>query len=124
MKKILWALFFCFAPLSADDSADSPNDQLLVVFGSSGYVLYKVLDFANDHGFRYIKILSYDFHAFDHQFHSVATNQPALGGRYFELKDAYSNIAFLCYERAPEDPYIIDLEIYRPLLENIINAGE
>lgn len=124
MKKLLWILCFTLNCFATEESTESPNDQLLVVFGSSGYVLYKVLDFANDHGFRYIKILSYEFDAFDHQFHSVATNRAELGGRYFELKDAYSSISFLCYEKKSNDPYVIDLEIYRPLLENIIRSSE
>ena len=100
---------------------NTPNDQLLVIFGSSGYVLYKVLDFANDHGFRYIKILSYEFTAFEHKITGSATSEPSHGGRYFELRDENSNISFLCYEDEPEDIYVIDLEKYRSLLENIID---
>jgi hypothetical protein len=103
--------------IHAEDN--TPDDQLLVIFGSSGYVLYKVLDFANDHGFRYIKILSYEFNAFTHRITGTCTGDRSLGGRYFELKDENLSVAFLCFEEAPNDAYIIDLERYRSLLETI-----
>ncbi len=99
-----------------------PDDQLLVVFGSSGYVLYKVLDFANDHGFRYIKILSYDFSAFDHKITGSYTGDTPHGGRYFELKDENASISFLCFDEIPNDIYVIDLKKYRSLLD--IHADE
>lgn len=120
MRKLIFLglfLIFPFASLQADDT--TPDDQLLVIFGSSGYVLYKVLDFANDHGFRYIKILSYEFNAFDHTISGVCNGDRSLGGRYFELKDENISVAFLCFEEAPNDVYIIDLERYRSLLETI-----
>lgn len=96
-----------------------PDDQLLVIFGSSGYVLYKVLDFANDHGYRYIKILSYEFKAFEHEISAICKGDRNLGGRYFELKDDNVFISFLCFEEPPHDIYIIDLEKYRSLLEDV-----
>lgn len=120
MKKLILVLCLLFGHVHAQEDDGTPNDQLLVVFGASGYVLYKVLDFANDHGFRYIKILSYEFTAFEHKIIGQATNEPAHGGRYFELRDENSSISFLCYENEPNDLYIIDLEKYRDLLENII----
>ena len=120
MKKILFAFFLLFGHLHAQEGDEIPNDQLLVVFGSSGYILYKILDFANDHGFRYIKILSYEFTAFEHRIAGQATTEPSHGGRYFELRDENSVISFLCYETPPNDIYVIDLEKYRDLLENII----
>lgn len=104
-----------FFSLAADDN--TPDDQLLVVFGSNGYVIYKVLDFANDHGFRYIKILSYEFNAFDHQITGICKGDRSHGGRYFELKDENVFISFLCFEEPPNDIYIIDLEKYRSLLD-------
>lgn len=119
MKKLIFALCFLFSSLHAEEADGTPNDQLLVVFGGSGYVLYKVLDFANDHGFRYIKILSYEFTAFEHKIVGQATSEPSQDGRYFELRDENSEITFLCYETQPDDLYTIDLEKYRDLLENI-----
>jgi hypothetical protein len=112
---IVLLLFFPFASIHAEDN--TPDDQLLVIFGSSGYVLYKVLDFANDHGFRYVKILSYEFKAFDHAITGTCNGDRSLGGRYFELKDDNISVAFLCFEDPPNDIYIIDLERYRSLLE-------
>ena len=120
MKKsflLMLLLFFPFASIQAEDN--SPDDQLLVIFGSSGYVLYKVLDFANDHGFRYIKILSYEFNAYEHTVTGTCTGDRNLGGRYFELKDEDISVAFLCFEQPPNDVYIIDLERYRSLLETV-----
>ncbi len=120
MKRYLLSillLFFPTFPLRAQDN--TPNDQLLVLFGSSGYVLYKVLDFANDHGFRYIKILSYEFNAFEHSINGVCKGIRNQGGRYFELKDENMSVSFLCFEEAPEDIYIIDLEKYRSVLEDV-----
>ena len=120
MKRLFFKgalLLLPFAPLQAQSNV--PDDQLLVVFGSSGYVLYQVLDFANDHGFRYIKILSYQFNAFEHTISGTCNGDRNLGGRYFELKDDNIFISFLCFEEAPSDIYIIDLEKYRSLLEDI-----
>ncbi len=111
-------LLFPLLGLYAEEQGELPDDQLLVIFGSSGYVLYKVLDFANDHGFRYIKILSYEFTAFEHQITGVC-NGDRKGGRFFELIDENTAISFLCFEEKPNDVYIIDLEKYRSLLENI-----
>lgn len=119
---ILLLLFISlFGSAQADEPRGGPSDQLLVVFGSSGYILYRVLDFANDHGFRYIKILSYEFEAFQHKISGHLTEEPSQGGRYFELRDQNATVSFLCYESPPEDQYVIDLEKYRPLLEDIIN---
>lgn len=112
-------LLLPFFPIAAQTSV--PDDQLLVVFGSSGYVIYKVLDFANDHGFRYIKILSYEFEAFHHKIEGTCESQKNLGGRYFELKDENAFISFLCFEEKPDDAYIIDLEKYRSLLDDVVS---
>lgn len=110
-----WIFCSVFALTALRAQSNLPDDQLLVVFGSSGYVLYKVLDFANDHGFRYIKILSYEFNAFEHSISGKCRGDKSHGGRYFELKDENVSIAFLCFEEAPNDIYIIDLEKYRSL---------
>lgn len=123
MKKfLLKGLLFLFPFSPIFSKAPDKNDQLLVIFGSSGYVLYKVLDFAHDHGFRYIKILSYEFKAFEHTITGVCNGNRSQGGRYFELKDENSFISFLCFEEAPNDIYTIDLEEYRHLLERV--AGD
>lgn len=119
-RKILLVLFFPF--FSLRPQSNIPDDQLLVIFGSSGYAIYKVLDFANDHGYRYIKILSYEFNGFDHSISGVCKADRSHGGRYFELKDENLSIAFLCFEEAPEDIYIIDLEKYRSLLKDVQTA--
>jgi hypothetical protein len=119
MKTFLLSLALLFAPLTKSYAQKLPDDQLLIIFGSSGYVLYKVLDFANDHGFLYIKILSYDFHAVDHKITGSTLGNTAPGGRYFELRDENAHITFLCFEDAPEDPYIIDLKKYRSLIDDM-----
>ncbi|MBU6383076.1 MAG: hypothetical protein KGQ49_04160 [Verrucomicrobia bacterium] len=100
------------------------NDQFLVIFGSSGYALYKVLDFANDHGYRYCKILSYDFHAFHHVITGHLESSATHEGRYFELQDEYVNIAFLCFTKAPEDPMVIDVDKYRSILDDVRASHE
>lgn len=112
-----FALFLPFASIQAVSAP--PNDQPLVLFGSSGYALYRVLDFANDYGFRYAKILSYEFTGFEHQISGRCTSVAQGGGRYFELKDDTAKISFLCYEEKPDDPFIIDLEKYRSLLDSV-----
>lgn len=91
---------------------EEPDDQLEVILGTSVYVVYKVLDFANDHGFRYLKILSYEFNGFDHTV-SATSNTETNQGRYFELKDDLGSISFLCFTQKPNDPFIIDFERYR-----------
>lgn len=117
MIKKICSFFLIFGSFQAQENF--PDDQLLVVFGSSGYVIYKMLDFANDHGFRYIKILSYEFNAFDHQIKGTCKGDRGYGGRYFELKDDNILISFLCYDQPPNDIYIIDLEKYRSLLDDV-----
>jgi hypothetical protein len=93
------------------------NDQVEILFGSSGYVLYKVLDFANDHGFRYLKILSYEFKAGDHLIQGSCQSDPNQG-EFFELEDTYGTVTFLCFKSSPiGDTAIIDLEKYRSILE-------
>jgi hypothetical protein len=110
MKKLIF-LLFTLAQLHAE-----PTDQPLIIFGSSGYILYKVIDFARDHGIKYIKILTYKFHAFNHEF-SGSTPAGNTKGRYFELEDDYSFIAFLCLDKPqPDDIYVIDIEKYQFLL--------
>lgn len=95
-----------------------PNDQLLVIYGSSGYVLYKAIDFANDHGFSHIKILSYEFTAFDHTI-SGKCNSSITGGRLFELKDDNSKVSFLCFKTIPDDPNVIEVAKYHSLLDAV-----
>lgn len=119
MMRILLLLCLPLASLRAH----APNDQVLVLFGSGGYVIYKMLDFANDHGYRYVKILSYEFNAFDHHISGVAKSDRSHGGRYFELKEDNLSITFLCFEEPPEDIYIIDLEKYRSLLDDVQGSG-
>ena len=118
MKRFI-GLVLLFSHLQADE----PNDQLLVLFGSSGYVLYKVLDFASDHGFRYVKILSYEFHAFDHTI-AGRWNGTQKGGRYFELKDETATVSFCCFTEAPSDTYTIEVEKYRSILDDVASGGE
>jgi len=116
MKRFFF-LLLSFAHLQAVEP-QGPEDQLLVIFGASGYVLFKVLDFANDHGFRYTKILSYEFAAFDHKVVGGCTAERPRGGFYFELNDDNAKVSFLCFKEKPSDPAIIDLEKYRRLLEH------
>ena len=111
--------FFLFSSAALRAQVNVPDDQLLIVFGSSGYVIYKVLDFANDHGYRYIKILHYEFNAFDHYITGNCKADQRHGGRYFELKDENIFISFLCFDEQPSDIYIIDLEKYRSLLDDV-----
>ena len=119
MKTFLLYFVFAIFPLTSVRAEDeSPNDQLLVIFGASGYVLYKVLDFANDHGFRYCKILSYEFQAFDHVISGNSKWSGEDEGRFFELKDGLLSVSFICFDELPNDPFIIDLEKYRPFVEN------
>lgn len=114
MRRLLILSLLFFLPLQASEE----EDQLHVIFGSSGYVLYKVLDFANDHGFRYIKILSYEFFGFDLNVTGICKGDPN-GGRFFELEDENSRISFVCFKEAPDDPLIIDLEKYRSILGDV-----
>lgn len=126
MKQVLLKALLFFLPfvnLHAEEESNLPDDQLLVIFGASGYILYKVLDFANDHGFRYIKILSYEFNGFEHTITGVCKSDQK-GGRFFELKDDNATVSFLCYEEAPDDIYIIDLEKYRSLLDEVTAEAE
>src|SRR5260221_14620423 len=98
VKKILPTIFLLLTlSLQAKTENKPPNDQLLVIFGGNGYILYKVLDFANDHGFRYIKILSYEFNAFEHRLNGVCNSNLKIG-RFFELKDDNATISFLCFQ--------------------------
>ena len=117
LRKLLLLFILPFGAMQAQENV--PDDQLLVVFGSSGYVIYKILDFANDHGYRYVKILSYKFHAFDHQIEGHCRGDRSHGGRYFEIKDENIFISFLCFDEQPNDIYIIDLEKYRALLDDV-----
>lgn len=116
MKKVLLSGLLLFSSLFADQK----NDQLHVLFGASGYVLYKALDFANDHGFRYIKILSYEFKGFDHTLSGKYEGDRNQGGRYFELKDEYCHVSLLCLDESSKDPSAIDLENYRSLLDRVL----
>jgi hypothetical protein len=101
--------------LSTSSLQSQSDDQLLILFGSSGYVLHKVLDFANDHGFRYIQIVSYEFHGFGHKI--KGSYEPDQRGHFFELKDDIAVIAFLCFQLPPLGSFI-DLEKYHYLIEN------
>lgn len=122
LRKIFFLLCIPFGLLQAQSNV--PDDQLLVLFGSSGYVIYKVLDFANDHGYRYIKVLSYEFNVFDHMVTGVCKGDRSHGGRYFELRDENVSITFLCFDEPPDDIYIIDLEKYRSLLDDVQQADD
>ncbi len=123
MMRILLLFLLACVPLRSEEN-NIPDDQLLVIFGSSGYVIYKVLDFANDHGFKYVKILSYTFNAFEHEVSAICKGDKSHGGRYFELKDENVYISFLCFEEPPNDLYIIDLEKYRSLLNDAHAADD
>ncbi len=121
MKQYFLRLILFFLPLA---KIQANQDQLLTIFGSNGYILYKVLDFATDHGFRYVKILSYEFTGFGHTL-TGRCHGGGNGGRFFELKDENSIISFLCFEEPPQnDPYIVDSEKYHSILEDIAVQAE
>lgn len=103
-----------FRPL-INDQAELPNDQLAAIFGSSYYVTYIVCDFAYHHGFRYLKILSFQFKGFENTISGTCRNVEKAGGRYMEWKDDLVHISFICYDTPPDDPFIIDTEKYRGL---------
>lgn len=130
MKKLFFKsvlLLLPFINLQAQifqDEDAAPKDQFMAIFGTSVYALYKVLDFANDHGFRYIKILSYEFTGFDHTVTGTCNNADQNQGRFFKLTDDFLTISFLCFEEAPNDRYIIDLEEYRSLIDEIEDGIE
>ena len=125
MKALFYGLCLFFSLTSLKAQEQKPEDQLLVIFGSSGYIIYKVLDFASDHGFRFVKVLSFTFNAFDHEIQGKYQGTSMPEGRYFELKDTNSSIAFICLEQPPpEDPYVIDLEKYQHLLEQVYSSSE
>lgn len=115
MKKLLFSSL-TLLQLWADPLVE---DQFLTMFGLSGYPLLKVLDFAQDHGFRYLQILSYELSAFDHTIQGQYQGELPEGGRYFELQEAHSKVTFLCFEERPKDAPIIDLETYEPLLAEL-----
>lgn len=116
MRFLLWLCLLCV-------SLHSEEDQFSILFGSSGYVLYKALDFAVDHGFRYVQILHYEFSAFDHIVSGKAMHA-ATGGREFTLEDEHSSIRFACFKKQPTAVHIIDVEKYRPLLDEIATKNE
>jgi hypothetical protein len=120
--KWLFLLLFPFLSLSSSEKRH-PGDQFAVIFGSSGYILYKALDFASDHGFRYIKILSYEFNAFGFTSTGHWTEE-SKEGKLFVLRDEHATLSFLCFEKKPHDFYIIDVEKYRPLLEDIAASAD
>lgn len=123
MILLLLIFFIPFASLHASKENNTPDDQLLVIYGSSGYVLYKVLDFANDHGFRYVKILSYEFDAFGHTI-SGKSKTNSNGGRFFELRDENAKVSFLCFEEQPQDIYVIDVKQYQFILDDVAVQAE
>lgn len=118
MKNLLLALFLSTATLQAED-APPPQDQFTALSGASFYPIYKALDFANDNGFRYVKILSYEFKGFGHTVICISENMNPTQGRFFQLHDEAINISFLCFEEAPSDPFVLDLEQYRDFLESV-----
>jgi hypothetical protein len=102
----------------------APKDQFTALFDTTAYALYKALDFANDHGFRYVKILSYEFVGFGHKMTGSYTQEVPHQGRLFTLQDELLTISFLCYKEAPEDRNIIDLEAHRDLLDKVAEGSE
>lgn len=101
------------------DENEVPKDQFRAIFEANVYVLYKALDFANDHGFRYVQILSYEFTGFEHALTGNCTHAIPDQGRFFKLQDEFLTISFLCFEEAPNNRNIIDLEEYRSLIEEV-----
>lgn len=127
MKNLVYKMFLFLTPfigIYSDEEAKLPEDQMEVIFGSGGYVLYKALDFANDHGFRYFKILSYEFNGFDHSVTGSCKSSDQSKGRYFELKDEVVSVSIVCYEEKPNDPQVIDLEKYREFLDEVQDEEE
>lgn len=110
----LCSSLYAFKPL-INDQIELPNDQLAAIFGSSYYVTFMVCDFAHHHGYRYLKILSFQFKGFENTIQGSCKNVDKERGRYFELKDDMVNVSFICYTHDPGDPYIIDTEKYRGL---------
>jgi hypothetical protein len=117
-RKWLQLFFLLLAPVFPNEN-EAPKDQFSALFESTAYVLYKALDFANDHGFRYIKILSYEFTGVDHAVVGVCNYRDYKQGRFIKLKDEFLTISLLCFKEKPNDLNIIDLEKHRAMLDSI-----
>ncbi|HSX10093.1 MAG TPA: hypothetical protein VLF94_00025 [Chlamydiales bacterium] len=125
--KSLILLLLSALPLQAhvfNDEDAAPKDQFSALFGTTVYALYKALDFANDHGFRYIKILSYEFNGFDNKVKGTATRSDSSRGRQFTLQDPLMTITFICYKEKPDDRNCIDLEEHRSLIDQIEEGND
>src|SRR4051812_2339858 len=109
MRKLLsiGAVLF-FSRLSALElpiSDRPPDDQLTAIFGSSYYVTYSVFDFAHHHGFRYLKIISFQFKGFGNTISGTCKQvDPGPRGkeRYIELHDDLIHVSFVCYDEPPD----------------------
>lgn len=110
--RFIFALLFFFSPLLAE------NDQLTILFGSSGYALYRAIDFAFDHGFRYVRILSYEFSAEGHELKALSHHKEKDEGRYFEIKDPYLSLRFLCFTKRPKNGPFIEVKKYETFLQS------
>ena len=125
MKHLFIKSLLCFLPFGAlqaqvfFEENQAPKDQFRAFLEITVYTLYKVLDFANDHGFRYIKILAYEFAGFDHVVTGAYIQEDQNGGRFFKLKDELLTISFLCFQEAPSGRNFIDLEEYRSLIDKV-----
>ncbi len=101
-------VFLPFAALQAETIQISKDPVEAMLLGPT-LAFYHAKNFAESRGYRYIKIVSFQFDGDDHQI--TGTSKTDSGeGTLFHLKERDAKISLLCFDEKPNDPYIIDLK--------------
>jgi len=104
-------LILPFAALQAEPIEEyhlSKDPVEAMLFGPM-LAFYHAKNFAEARGYRYIKIVSFQFDGDDHQFSGMCKKE-STQGRLFHLKEKDASIAVLCFDEKPDDPLAIDLK--------------
>lgn len=111
MKEIFLKTALAFLPFAAlqAETVQISKDPVEAMLLGPTLAFYHAKNFAESRGYRYMKIVSFQFDGDDHQL-SGQCKRESSEGHLFELKERDASIALLCFDEKPDDPYVIDLK--------------
>jgi hypothetical protein len=119
MKKWILSSLVLFLPFSLsaqEEQEDFFPDQFSLCLGGTYYLVAKAMDIAQDHGYPYVKILSYALQT-EHGLISFSSSGECPEGERFESIDKDGKLEVVCFRENTHNCFCIHLDDYADELD-------